>query len=73
MFSLNYLLIKLLLLSVIASCLAAVPIVPPYSVAIFGVIELFLVRGEGTVTIFFLLCSIAPLMFADSAFYREVK
>lgn len=56
-----------------AACLAATPIVPPYSVLIFGAVELYLIRGEMAAGIVFTLMSIAPLMFADIAFYREVK
>ncbi|CAD5213405.1 unnamed protein product [Bursaphelenchus okinawaensis] len=59
--------------SLVAAMFAAVPIVPPYIVAVFGLIELYLVRGEGAATVFFAAASVAPLMFADTAFYREVK
>uniref|UniRef100_A0AC34F679 Transmembrane protein n=1 Tax=Panagrolaimus sp. ES5 TaxID=591445 RepID=A0AC34F679_9BILA len=59
--------------SIMAACLAATPIVPPYSVLIFGAVELYLIRGEMAAGIVFTLMSIAPLMFADIAFYREVK
>jgi predicted PurR-regulated permease PerM len=59
--------------SILAACLAATPIVPPYSVLIFGAVELYLIRGEMAAGIVFTVMSIAPLMFADIAFYREVK
>lgn len=59
--------------SILAACLAATPIVPPYTVLIFGAVELYLIRGEMAAGIVFTLMSIAPLMFADVAFYREVK
>jgi hypothetical protein len=46
---------------------------PPYIVAIIGVFELYLVRGETAAAIIFALSSFAPLTFADAAFYRELK
>ncbi|VDP39516.1 unnamed protein product [Heligmosomoides polygyrus] len=57
----------------LAALFAAVPIMPPYIVCIFGVFELWLVRGELSVAIVFALMSFAPQMFADATFYREVK
>ncbi|VDL70504.1 unnamed protein product [Nippostrongylus brasiliensis] len=57
----------------LAALFAAIPIMPPYIVCIFGVFELWLVRGELSVAIVFALMSFAPQMFADSTFYREVK
>ncbi|CAK5038104.1 unnamed protein product [Meloidogyne enterolobii] len=57
--------------SMLAAILAAVPIFPPYIVGLFGVVELWLVRGEPIAV--FACSSIAPLFFADPAFYREVK
>jgi hypothetical protein len=59
--------------SVMAALLAAIPIFPPYAVALFGVFELWLVRGESVAALVFAGASIAPLFFADPAFYREVK
>uniref|UniRef100_A0A915M9D0 Transmembrane protein n=1 Tax=Meloidogyne javanica TaxID=6303 RepID=A0A915M9D0_MELJA len=59
--------------SMLAAILAAVPIFPPYIVGLFGVVELWLVRGEPIAAIVFACGSIAPLFFADPAFYREVK
>nr|CAD2180103.1 unnamed protein product [Meloidogyne enterolobii] len=59
--------------SMLAAILAAVPIFPPYIVGLFGVVELWLVRGEPIAAIVFACSSIAPLFFADPAFYREVK
>ncbi|CAI5446003.1 unnamed protein product [Caenorhabditis angaria] len=59
--------------SMAASLFAAIPIMPPYIVAIFGIVELWLVRGEGTAAFVFTLASFAPQMFADATFYREVK
>lgn len=58
---------------VVAAGFAAVPIVPPYAVAVCGAIELFVVRGEGAATLCFLLASLAPVGFADATFYREVR
>lgn len=59
--------------SVVAAIFAAIPIVPPYAVAVFGIIELYLVRGETAAAIVFGLANIAPLFFADAAFYSEIK
>ncbi|CAK5088871.1 unnamed protein product [Meloidogyne enterolobii] len=59
--------------SMLAAVLAAVPIFPPYIVGLFGIVELWLVRGEPIAAIVFACGSIAPLFFADPAFYREVK
>lgn len=57
----------------LAAIFAAIPIVPPYLVGIFGFIELFLVRGETVAGIIFFISSVAPIMFADKAFYQEIK
>lgn len=57
----------------LAAVFAAIPIVPPYLVGIFGFVELFLVRGETIAGIIFAITSIAPVMFADKAFYLEIK
>ncbi|PAV73925.1 hypothetical protein WR25_07724 [Diploscapter pachys] len=59
--------------SMTAALFAAIPIMPPYIVCVCGSIELWLVRGEGAAALVFCLLSIAPIMFADGAFYREVK
>ncbi|CAD6185635.1 unnamed protein product [Caenorhabditis auriculariae] len=59
--------------SFIASLFAAIPIMPPYIVAIFGVFELWLVRGEGAAALVFALASVSPIMYVDKTFYTEVK
>ncbi|UMM24125.1 hypothetical protein L5515_004509 [Caenorhabditis briggsae] len=59
--------------SMAATLFAAIPIMPPYIVAIFGIVELWLVRGEGAAALVFTLASFAPVMFADATFYKEVK
>ncbi|CAJ0578798.1 unnamed protein product, partial [Mesorhabditis spiculigera] len=59
--------------SLVASIFAAIPIMPPYIVCIFGFVELYIVRGEFTAAIVFILMSISPIMFVDAAFYKEVK
>ncbi|KAL1232244.1 Transmembrane protein [Trichinella spiralis] len=59
--------------SVIASLLAAVPVVPP-SIACFpGCLELWLANGESTLAVLFLICSFAPSMFVDAALYTELN
>lgn len=57
----------------LAGIFAAIPIMPPYIVGIFGFVEIFLVRGDTIAGIVFALSSIAPLFFADAAFYKEIK
>ena len=47
--------------SMLAAIFAAIPIVPPYLVGIFGFVELFLVRGETVAGIIFAITSIAPV------------
>ncbi|KAF1761441.1 hypothetical protein GCK72_009697 [Caenorhabditis remanei] len=59
--------------SMAATLFAAIPIMPPYIVAVFGIVELWLVRGEGAAALVFALASFAPVMFADATFYKEVK
>jgi hypothetical protein len=69
LFALNVVFIPAML----AAIFAAIPIVPAYSVAVFGIIELWLVRGDMAASLVFAGASIAPLFFADPAFYRELK
>ena len=57
----------------LASLFAAIPILPAYSVLIFGAIELYFIRQETVAAIVFSVLSVAPIGFADAAFYREVK
>lgn len=52
---------------------ASIPIMPPYIVAIFGFVEIYLVRGDSIAGIVFAISSIAPVFFADASFYKEVK
>lgn len=57
----------------LAAIFATIPIVPPYLVAIFGLVELFFVRGENVAGIIFAVTTVAPVLFADKAFYQEIK
>jgi hypothetical protein len=57
----------------LAAVLASIPIAPAYSVAVFGVVELWLVRGESAAAIIFCLANISPLFVVDGAFYSELK
>lgn len=59
--------------SIFAGILAPIPLLPPYSVAVFGVVELWLVKGQILATIVFVIASISPIFFADAAFYSEIK
>ncbi|KJH43089.1 hypothetical protein DICVIV_10910 [Dictyocaulus viviparus] len=57
----------------LAALFAAIPIMPTYIVSLFGVFELWLVRGELSATVVFAVLSFAPQMFANATFYKEVK
>lgn len=59
--------------SAMACMLAAVPLTAPYWVSIAGVLELWLVDGEPGAALVFFLLALAPMMFVDEAFYRELK
>ncbi|TKR67446.1 hypothetical protein L596_023596 [Steinernema carpocapsae] len=59
--------------SMLAAIFAAIPIMAPYFVCVFGIVELYLVRGEAAAAFVFAIASVAPITFADATFYREVK
>ena len=59
--------------SVLAAILASVPLLPAYSVAVLGVIELYVVRGEVAAAVVFVLVSVTPFFAVDSVFYSEVQ
>lgn len=59
--------------SMLAAIFAAIPIFPSYSVALFGIVECWLVRGDPIAAAVFTCASVAPIFFADPAFYRELK
>ncbi len=69
----NYDCHRLFHFAVLAALFAAVPLTAPYMVCVLGGLELWLVRRESAAAVLFLLASIAPMMFANAAFYREVK
>ncbi|KAE9554300.1 hypothetical protein FO519_002471 [Halicephalobus sp. NKZ332] len=69
LFNLNVIFIP----SLLAALFAAIPILPAYSVLIFGAIELYFIRQETVAAVVFSILSVAPIGFADAAFYREVK
>lgn len=59
--------------SITAAGFAAIPIVPPYAVGALGFVELFFVRHARVAGVIFAAASIAPLIFVDAEFYREIK
>ncbi|MFH4976352.1 hypothetical protein AB6A40_003061 [Gnathostoma spinigerum] len=59
--------------SVLATLFAAIPIMGPYTVSIIGLVELFVVRKETAAAVCFGIASIAPMCFADAAFYSELR
>uniref|UniRef100_A0A0N4UKC3 Transmembrane protein 245 n=1 Tax=Dracunculus medinensis TaxID=318479 RepID=A0A0N4UKC3_DRAME len=59
--------------SMLAAIFAAIPIVAPHFVCIIGAIELYIVRGEIAAAFLFVLASFAPKIFADFAFYCELR
>jgi hypothetical protein len=58
---------------VLAATFAAIPILPPYAVALFGLVELWAVRRDLLLTALFAGLNLAPLFIADPAFYQELK
>lgn len=61
------------LVAVLAALFAAIPIMAPYVVCAIGIFELYLVRGETAAAILFFILSVAPVTFADAAFYRQLR
>uniref|UniRef100_F1KV39 Transmembrane protein n=1 Tax=Ascaris suum TaxID=6253 RepID=F1KV39_ASCSU len=59
--------------SMLAALFAAIPIMAPYVVCAIGIFELYLVRGETAAAILFFILSVAPVTFADAAFYRQLR
>ncbi|VDN20372.1 unnamed protein product, partial [Gongylonema pulchrum] len=59
--------------SMLAAIFAAIPIMAPHVVCIFGFLELYFAERETAAAILFVLASFAPKMFADAAFYRELR
>uniref|UniRef100_A0A0N5BX30 Transmembrane protein n=1 Tax=Strongyloides papillosus TaxID=174720 RepID=A0A0N5BX30_STREA len=60
--------------TIIAAIFAAVPIIPPYSLSVIGVVEIFFIRNESTFAgILYVLLSIFPSLFIENEFYKEVK
>ena len=58
---------------VFAAVFAAIPLLPPWIVSVFGIVELYFVREDALLTAIFGVANLAPLFFADPAFYRELK
>jgi len=59
--------------SMFAAIFAAIPLLPPWVVGIFGIIELYFVQGNTLLSVIFASANFAPLFFADPAFYKELK
>ena len=49
------------------------PLTGPYWVNVVGVAELWLVVGEPGAALVFALLAVAPMMFVDTEFYKELK
>uniref|UniRef100_A0A915PR59 Transmembrane protein n=1 Tax=Setaria digitata TaxID=48799 RepID=A0A915PR59_9BILA len=64
---------KMSLFYVLAAIFAAVPVMAPCVVCIFGFLELYFVKLETAAAVLFLLASFAPKAFADAAFYNELR
>lgn len=58
---------------VLAAIFAAIPIMAPHIVCIFGFLELYFAERETAAAILFVVASFAPKAFADAAFYRELR
>ncbi len=59
--------------AVLACVLAAIPLTAPYWVCVVGVVELWLVNGEPAAAAVFAAAAIAPSMFVDEQFYKQLK
>lgn len=59
--------------SVLAAVFASVPVMAPCAVCIFGFLELYFAEHETAAAILFMLTSLAPKIFADTAFYNELR
>uniref|UniRef100_A0A1I7VM90 Transmembrane protein n=1 Tax=Loa loa TaxID=7209 RepID=A0A1I7VM90_LOALO len=57
----------------LAAVFASVPVIAPCFVCIFGFLELYLAEHETAAALLFLLTSLAPKVFADTAFYNELR
>ncbi|VBB33042.1 unnamed protein product, partial [Acanthocheilonema viteae] len=57
----------------LAAVFASIPVVPPCVVCIFGFLELYFAEHETAAAILFVLTSVAPKVFADTAFYNELR
>ena len=58
---------------VVAFLLAIVPLAPPCSVWVIGILELWLSSGELAAAVVFALLALAPMMLVEDAFYRQLK
>uniref|UniRef100_A0A8R1TZS6 Transmembrane protein 245 n=1 Tax=Onchocerca volvulus TaxID=6282 RepID=A0A8R1TZS6_ONCVO len=64
---------KMSLFYVLAAIFASIPVVAPCIVCIFGFVELYFAEHETAAAILFVLMSLAPKAFAETAFYNELK
>uniref|UniRef100_A0A0R3RU73 Transmembrane protein n=1 Tax=Elaeophora elaphi TaxID=1147741 RepID=A0A0R3RU73_9BILA len=64
---------KMSLFYVLAAIFASIPVMAPCVVCIFGFLELYFAEHETAAAILFALISLAPKVFADTAFYNELR
>ncbi|OZC11436.1 hypothetical protein X798_01293 [Onchocerca flexuosa] len=64
---------KMSLFYVLAAIFASIPVVAPCFVCIFGFVELYFAEHETAAAILFVLMSLAPKAFAETAFYNELR
>ncbi|VDK80806.1 unnamed protein product [Litomosoides sigmodontis] len=64
---------KMSLFYVLAAIFASIPVMAPCAVCIFGFLELYFAERETAAAILFVLSSLAPKIFAETAFYNELS
>ena len=72
-FYIYYSLVYLFLIIVLASLAAVVPLASPYVAALPAVLELFIVDGDWTTAVLFIVLHMAPSFYVDTAIYREIE
>ncbi|CAG9540553.1 unnamed protein product [Cercopithifilaria johnstoni] len=60
-------------IKLLAAVFASIPVMTPCAVCIFGFLELYFAEHETAAAIIFALASLAPKIFADTAFYNELR
>ncbi|KAK6101330.1 putative integral membrane protein [Brugia pahangi] len=60
-------------IKLLAAVFASIPVMAPCVVCIFGFLELYFAEHEVAAAVLFVLISLAPKVFADTAFYNELR